>query len=174
MSIHVTPIPRLTVLTTPAFTLGTANTAGSEITAVASDATILTYDTTAPENVTPGSSAVGDSTTAGRRNHVHGGSPALASLVKCWVNWEMTGAHGIQASFNYTSVTDDGVGKTDHVIDTPFSSSNYALAGCGVDVPCIYLAGAGHDASTWKTVISNQAGTLLDSTAAQLAGFGDQ
>jgi len=172
MSIQVTPIPRLTVLTVPAFTLGTANAAGSAVTAIASDSTILTYDTTLPANL--GTSAVGTATTAPRRDHVHGGSPALGTLAKCWVNWEMTGAHGILASFNYTSVTDDGVGKTDHVIDTPFSSANYVLAGCGVDVPCIYLAGAGHDANSWKTVISNQAGTLIDSTDAQLAGFGDQ
>jgi hypothetical protein len=70
MSISVTPIPRLTTLVTPAFTLGTTNTAGSAITAVASDSTILTYDATVPETVGT-ANAAGDSTTAARRNHVH-------------------------------------------------------------------------------------------------------
>ena len=70
MSIHITPIPRLTTLTTPAFTLGTSNAAGDALTAVASNSTILTYDATVPETVGT-ANAAGDSTTAARRNHVH-------------------------------------------------------------------------------------------------------
>ena len=74
MPINVTPIPRLTTLVTPAFTLGTSNAAGSAITAVASDSTILTYDTTVPA-VLGTASATGSATTAARRDHVHGGAP---------------------------------------------------------------------------------------------------
>ena len=51
MTINVTPIPRLIDLAAPAFTLGTANAAGSALTAVASDATLLAFDTTDPEPV---------------------------------------------------------------------------------------------------------------------------
>jgi len=43
MAIHVTPIPRLTVLSTPAFTLGTANAAGAALTAVASNSTLAVF-----------------------------------------------------------------------------------------------------------------------------------
>jgi len=74
MSIQVTPIPRLTTLTTPAFTLGTANAAGDAITAVSSNSTLLTYDVTVPA-VLGTASATGSATTAARRDHVHGGSP---------------------------------------------------------------------------------------------------
>jgi len=77
MSIQVTPIPRLTTLTVPAFTLGTANAAGSANTAIASDSTLLAFDTTLPDAIAFGQSgAVGSSTTAARRSHEH----AMAAL----------------------------------------------------------------------------------------------
>lgn len=76
MAIHVTPIPRLTSLTTPAFTLGTANAAGSALTSIASDSTLLAFDTTLPAQV--GTAAVGSATTAPRRDHVHAGTSLAA------------------------------------------------------------------------------------------------
>jgi hypothetical protein len=72
MTINVTPIPRLLDLAAPAFTLGTANAAGSAQTAVASDSTLLAFDTTLPDAITFGQSgAVGTSETAARRSHAH-------------------------------------------------------------------------------------------------------
>jgi len=82
MTIHVTPIPRLTSLVTPAFTLGTANAAGDAITAVASNSTLLAYDVTVPA-VLGTASAVGSATTAARRDHVHGGAP---ETILCFYN----------------------------------------------------------------------------------------
>ena len=72
MTIHVTPIPKLTAFGTPAFTLGTANAAGTAITAVASDSTLLAFDTTDPAVVTTAASTVGSATTTARRDHAHG------------------------------------------------------------------------------------------------------
>jgi len=74
MAIHVTPIPRLTVLTTPAFTLGTANAAGDAISSVASNSTLLAFDTTVPaaNSLSVTSSATGSAVVASRRDHVHG------------------------------------------------------------------------------------------------------
>jgi len=72
MSIQVTPIPRLTVLTVPGFTLGVANAAGSATSAVASDSTLLAFDTTLPDAITFGQSgAVGSATVSSRRDHAH-------------------------------------------------------------------------------------------------------
>jgi len=76
MSINVTPIPRLIDLAAPAFTLGTANAAGSADTAVASNSTLLVFDTTLPAPV--GSAAVGSATVAPRRDHVHAGTTLAA------------------------------------------------------------------------------------------------
>ena len=85
MSIIVTPIPRLIDLTAPAFTLGTANAAGSAVTAVASDATLLAFDTTLPDAITFGQSgAVGSATVATRRDHSHAmaADPANLTLIQ--------------------------------------------------------------------------------------------
>jgi hypothetical protein len=76
MTINVTPIPRLIDLAAPAFTLGTSNAAGSAATAVASDSTLLAFDTTLP--AATGTAATGSATTAPRRDHVHAGT-ALAA-----------------------------------------------------------------------------------------------
>jgi hypothetical protein len=81
MGIQVTPIPRLTVLTAPAFTLGTANTAGSAVTAVASDSTLAAFDATVPTTIAYGASAAAGSVAlASHRDHTHGMPAGLASV----------------------------------------------------------------------------------------------
>ena len=82
MSIYVTPIPRLIDLAAPAFTLGTANAAGSAETAVASDSTLLVFDTTVPDAITFGQSgAAGSATVAARRDHAHAMEAESPSIV---------------------------------------------------------------------------------------------
>jgi len=76
MSIQVTPIPRLTSFAAPALTLGTTNAAGTADTTIATDSTILAFDTTLPAAV--GTAAVGSATVAPRRDHVHGGTTLAA------------------------------------------------------------------------------------------------
>jgi len=72
MSIVVTPIPRLIDLAAPAFTLGTANAAGSAETAVSSNSTLLAFDALAVDSITFGQSgAVGSATVSSRRDHAH-------------------------------------------------------------------------------------------------------
>jgi hypothetical protein len=82
MAINVTPIPRLTVLATPAFTLGTTNTAGAAVTAVASNSTLLAFDGTLPDAITYGQSgAAGSATVASRRDHAHAMAASENDLV---------------------------------------------------------------------------------------------
>jgi hypothetical protein len=72
MSIVVTPIPRLTAFAAPALTLGTANAAGSADTTLATDSTLLAFDTTLPDAITFGQSGeVGVAVVASRRDHAH-------------------------------------------------------------------------------------------------------
>jgi hypothetical protein len=80
MTITVTPIPQLVELAAPAFTLGTANAAGSAATAVASDSTLLAFDTTDPAAVAA-SAVVGSSSTVSHRDHVHAGTTATGTVV---------------------------------------------------------------------------------------------
>jgi hypothetical protein len=77
MSIHVTPIPQTLELTTPAFTLGTSNVAGSALTSVASNSTLAVFDSTIPTSDTyadffGSSSTTGAAAIAARRDHNHG------------------------------------------------------------------------------------------------------
>ena len=73
MSINVTPIPRLTTFGTPGFTLGITNSGGDSQIAVASNSTLLAYDTTLPATIST-SGATGSAVTSARRDHVHAGS----------------------------------------------------------------------------------------------------
>lgn len=123
MSINVTPIPRLTNFGAPSFTLGTSNAAGDSDIAVASNSTLLTYDTTVPEPV--GTAAAGDTATAARRNHVHAaGSTLTSGSVKVWSFMSATGAN--TASYNVTSTVRNSSGNFTITIATDFDSGNYA------------------------------------------------
>jgi len=79
MSIHVTPIPRLTSFGTPAFTLGTTNSAGDSDIAVASNSTLLAFDATVPATIGT-SAAAGSAAVAPHRDHVHSGVALITSV----------------------------------------------------------------------------------------------
>ena len=110
MTINVTPIPRLIDLAAPAFTLGTANAAGSAVTAVASDATLLVFDTTDPAAVAA-SAVVGTATTAPRRDHVHPGIVGAGTVVdNAIARFDGTSGDSLQGySSNAPTISDAGV-----------------------------------------------------------------
>ena len=153
MAINVTPIPRLTTLAAPAFTLGTANSAGNAITAVASNSTLLAFDATLPDAITFGQSgAAGSATVSSRRDHAHAtASVAAASqaemeaatsntvfdtpgrthyhpgVAKVWADVDGDTATAVlDNSYNCDSVTDNGTGDYTVVITTDFSTVDYA------------------------------------------------
>ena len=80
MAINVTPIPKLTAMAAPAFTLGTANAAGDALTAVSSNSTLLAFDATAPAAVAA-AAVVGTATVSARRDHVHPGTTGAGTVV---------------------------------------------------------------------------------------------
>ena len=53
-----------------------------------------------------------------------------ARLAKAWVNFNGTGTVAIRASFNVSSVTDNGVGEYTINMTNPMSDSNYTIL-CG-------------------------------------------
>lgn len=86
MAIHVTPIPKTVSLTTPSFTLGSANAAGAALTAVASNSTLLTFDAVLPDAITFGQSgAAGSATVTSRRDHAHAMAATPVSDISCSV-----------------------------------------------------------------------------------------
>ena len=121
MTINVTPIPRLLELATPALTLGTSNSAGSANTAIGSDSTVLTFDTTLPAAV--GTSAVGSATVAARRDHVHAGTTLAAPSLTLGTS-NSGGAAATAFATNSTILAFDAT--------TPADISDTAAAGSAV------------------------------------------
>jgi len=148
MAIHVTPIPRLTSFGAPAFTLGTANSAGDSDIAVASNSTLLTFDTTLP--AATGTAATGSATVAPRRDHVHASTIAATkaqleagtittaytspanqqahdSAAKAWARVASDGTLA-SPSYNTNSITTSGSGVYFHVFEVDFDDSDYVYA----------------------------------------------
>lgn len=73
MTIHVTPIPSIIELTTPAFVLGTTNAAGDAGTAVASNSTLAAFSSQVPTTINyDDTAATGNNVYASREDHEHG------------------------------------------------------------------------------------------------------
>jgi hypothetical protein len=129
MTITVTPIPQLVDLAAPTFTLGTANAAGSAETAVASDSTLLVFDTTDPAAVAA-SAVVGSATTAPRRDHVHPGVSGAGTVVdEAITRFNGTGGDSLQGYSSLSpTISDAGIiSLTSGALkfpDTPIPSSN--------------------------------------------------
>jgi hypothetical protein len=99
-----------------------------------------------------------------------------SGVAKVWVLWELTGAHGITASYNMTSVSDGGaVGNTDHLWATDFSSANYVISGQAEDDHTVWHSATTLAAGGVTTQIrSANDAVVRDSTEAMLVAFGDQ
>jgi hypothetical protein len=156
MAIHVTPIPKLTTLTTPAFTLGTANAAGDALTAVASNSTLLAFDTTLP-TTTAATSVVGSATTTTRRDHVHATLGTLSTVVAA-SRTALAGA-GAQA------ITGAGFAPTSLVVFGVTNGTASASWGLGDDAAgegCSYMIANGNVGnSSTKLLHIENSGTEL-------------
>lgn len=48
---------------------------------------------------------------------------------KAWADFSLSGSHSISASLNFSSITDNGTGKTTLALGSNMSSANYAGSG---------------------------------------------
>lgn len=112
------------------------------------------------------------------------GTPAANTLYKenipkAWIDLDGTGTIAINASFNVSSINDDGTGLYTITWDNDFPGTNYVIAG-----HCEAIVGVG---STMDTAAAGKAagsvsirvlridnGTLIDTDDASLVAFGDQ
>jgi hypothetical protein len=110
MAINVTPIPKLTAMAAPAFTLGTANAAGDALTAVASNSTLLAFDAVAPAAVAA-AAVVGTSTVTARRDHVHPGTTGAGTVVdEAITRFNGTGGSSLQGYSSLSpTISDAGI-----------------------------------------------------------------
>ena len=57
------------------------------------------------------------------------GSAEVSGLCKAWVNFNGTGVVAIRASYNVSSITDNGAGDYTVNFTTAFADANYAMTG---------------------------------------------
>lgn len=103
------------------------------------------------------------------------------SAAKAWVSFQGTGTVTILASYNVSSITDNGTGDYTVNFTTAFSSANYASAavnGRGVASVNARQTGApataDPTASAFRISTANNSGTIQDSEFVSAVFFGDQ
>ena len=107
-------------------------------------------------------------------------SPGLVAGQLCcaWVNFNGTGTVAIRASFNVSSITDNGTGDYTVNFTTALADANYAVtgtAGGGGTNPNNYLTGpstaTAMSTTQFRFQVRNDAATLVDSDTAMLSVF---
>jgi hypothetical protein len=104
------------------------------------------------------------------------------SIAKGWILFDGTGTASISASYNVTSLTDNGTGDYTVVWDTDFSSATYAVVGTGYrtgspDITAVVInatTGLATTGARIRTVEGNNGQSTVDSAFVCVTGFGDQ
>jgi len=63
------------------------------------------------------------------QNQAGTGQPSISGLAQAWVNFNGTGTVAIRASFNVTSITDNGTGDYTTNFTTAMVDANYSISG---------------------------------------------
>ena len=63
------------------------------------------------------------------QNVAGSGTPTINGLAKAWVNFNGTGTVAIRASFNVSSITDNGTGDYTVNMTNALADANYAITG---------------------------------------------
>jgi hypothetical protein len=168
MTIHVTPIPKLTVFATPAFAFATTAAAGDSETPVRSNSTIDISALQASKAQMEAATATGVFPTPS----VVQDHPGVA---KAWLQMAYSGGTPtIVGSYNISSLTDSGTGLFKSVWNTDFSGTTYSVVGiCRTDNDSSDVFSASSAATTDINVSLRRGGTKTD-LPAMLAAFGDQ
>lgn len=103
------------------------------------------------------------------------GSVATAYACRAWVNFNGTGTVAIRASGNVSSITDNGTGDYTVNLTTAMPDINYVVCGQGslvtTDGRYQQEFSAVRTTSAYRFATTNSAGTITDSTYANIAVF---
>ena len=67
------------------------------------------------------------------QNQAGTGQPSISGLAQAWVNFNGTGTVAIRASFNVSSITDNGTGNYTINFTTAMTDANYSVSGYSVN-----------------------------------------
>ena len=73
---------------------------------------------------------------------------AINGSAKAWVNFNGTGTVAIRASYNVSSITDNGVGTYTVNFTTALADSTYALAGSSTNTSSVWMQALGFFSET--------------------------
>jgi len=102
------------------------------------------------------------------------GSGEASGLAKAWVNFNGTGTVAIRASYNVSSITDNGVGDYTVNFTTAMADANYATIGSAGDAPANMFAVMPNYASqtgSQRVNICYQNSTVYDVSKINVAFF---
>jgi hypothetical protein len=98
-----------------------------------------------------------------------------SQLCKAWVNFNGTGTVAIRASFNVSSITDNGTGDYTVNFTTALADANFAAlgsAGSGtVAAQTSIINDQGKTASTFRFLVGDTSGNGIDRSSASVAIF---
>ena len=100
------------------------------------------------------------------------------SASKAWASYTVSSAT-ILSSYNITSLTDNATGDTTVTIATDFSSANYSVTACLIEITAnvstaIAVKNGTTPAAGAVTIVTQNNGTRTDAVQAYVAMFGDQ
>jgi len=169
LTIHVTPIPKLTSFAVPAFAFGTSAAEGDSESTVRSNSTINISTLQASQAQMEAATATGVFPTPSVvQNH-----PGVA---KAWLQSVYSGGTPtITGSYNVASLTDLGVGVYKLVYSTDMSgiANVAAVCVCRTDNNSSDVATASSPATTGINIALRRGGTKTD-LPSMVAVFGDQ
>jgi hypothetical protein len=94
---------------------------------------------------------------------------------KAWVNFNGTGTVAIRASFNVSSITDNGTGNYTVNFTTALTDANFATTGTAHDVSNTskprFVGSYAKATSSCSIAVSYQDGLLIDATNVEIAIF---
>lgn len=93
-----------------------------------------------------------------------GGQPTIDGLAKAWVNFNGTGTPAIRASFNVTSITDNGTGDYTVNFTNALADANFSAVGTvgAADTGSRVLHNRAFASGSIRIQTTNGAGTLGD------------
>jgi len=99
----------------------------------------------------------------------------IGTFCRAFVNFNGTGTVAIRASFNVSSITDNGTGDYTVNFTTALADANYVVCGQGslvtTDGRYQQEFSAARTTSAYRFATTNSAGTTTDSTYANIAAF---
>jgi len=93
-----------------------------------------------------------------------------SAALKAWINYDSSGTPTVRASFNVSSITDNGSGDQDVNLTTALTDANWTVGACGIgsDFICVNTPASGQTSSKIKLRMFTDSGALTNPSTVML------